>query len=125
MPRRHGIAVVRNTLDRATFTQSRSELERLFMLLAGRAGLSKPLTLQWVNGFEVDFYWPDLGLVVETDGLRYHRNPAQQAQDRYRDQVHTAAGMTPLRFSHGQVKFQPAHVEATLAATAARLRSRR
>lgn len=25
---------------------------------------------------------PDLGLVVETDGLRYHRTPAEQARDR-------------------------------------------
>ena len=47
--------------------------------LVERAGLPVPLTRQWVNGFEVDFYWPDLGLVVETDGLRYHRTPAQQA----------------------------------------------
>ncbi len=122
MPRRPGIAIVRQTLDHATFTLTRSELERLFMPLARRAGLSKPLTLQWVNGFEVDFYWPDLGLVVETDSLRYHRTPAQQARDRYRDHVHTAAGVTPLRFSHGQIKFQPSHVEATLAATAAWLR---
>jgi very-short-patch-repair endonuclease len=34
------------------------------------AGLPLPLTKQMVNGFEVDFYWPDLGLVVETDGKR-------------------------------------------------------
>jgi very-short-patch-repair endonuclease len=121
MPRRPGIAVARETLDRQTFVLSRSELERLFFPLARRAGLSKPLTLQWVNGFEVDFYLPDLGLVVETDGLRYHRTPAQQAQDRYRDQVHAACGLTPLRFSHGQVKFRPSHVESTLAAVAERL----
>ena len=31
-----------------------------------------PLSRQQVNRFEVDFFWPDLGLVVETDGLRYH-----------------------------------------------------
>ena len=36
-------------------------------------------------------------LVVETDGLRYHRTPAQQSRDRRRDQAHTAAGLTPLR----------------------------
>ena len=57
------------------------------------------MTRQRVNGFEVDFFWPTLGLVVETDGLRYHRTPAQQARDRVRDQAHTAAGLTPLRFT--------------------------
>jgi len=47
---------------------------------------------------------PELGLVVETDGLRYHRTPAQQARDRRRDQLHTAAGLTTLRFTHAQVR---------------------
>lgn len=49
------------------------------------AGLGQPRTSEWVNGFEVDFHWPELGLVVETDGLRYHRTPATQARDRLRD----------------------------------------
>jgi very-short-patch-repair endonuclease len=75
-----------------------------------------------VNGYRVDFYWPALGLVVETDGLRYHRTPAQQARDRLRDQAHTAAGLTQLRFTHAQVAYQPNHVVATLSAVAARLR---
>src|SRR5687767_12752761 len=72
--------------------------------------------------YEVDFFWPDLGLVVETDGLRYHRTPAQQARDRLRDQAHTAAGLTGLRFTHAQVRFSPDHVAKTLAAVASRLR---
>ncbi|HWN73114.1 MAG TPA: DUF559 domain-containing protein, partial [Solirubrobacterales bacterium] len=75
-------------------------------------------TGQWVNEFEVDFYWPDLGLVVETDGLRYHRTPAEQARDRLRDQAHTAAGLTPLRFTHEQVRYEPEHVLTVLRATA-------
>jgi very-short-patch-repair endonuclease len=112
------VAVLRKTLDRRTFRMTRSELERYFLPLTERAGLPLPLTKLWVNGFEVDFYWPDLGLVVETDGLQYHRTPAQQAQDRLRDQAHTASGMTPLRFTHEQVRYEPAHILATLIATA-------
>ena len=49
-------------------------------------------TSVYLNGHEVDFYFPDLGLVVETDGLTYHRTPAQQAKDPERDQDHPAAG---------------------------------
>jgi hypothetical protein len=60
-----------------------------------------------VNGFRVDFYWPDLGLVVETDGLTTHRTPAQQAADLVRDQTHAADELVPLRFARGQVRFQP------------------
>jgi very-short-patch-repair endonuclease len=91
-----------------------SELERLFWPIAAEAGLAPPLTGQRVNGFKVDFYWPDLGLVVETDGLRYNRTPAQQARYRLRDQAHAAAGLTPHRFTHEQVRYQPEHVRAAL-----------
>ena len=69
----------------------------------------------------VDFYWPELGLVVETDGLRYHRTPSQQARDRLRDQAHAAAGLTAIRFTHEQVCYESRHVRATLEAVARRL----
>jgi len=113
-----GVARLRHILDRRTFRLTKEELERRFLPLAREAGLLAPLTGQWVNEFEVDFYWPDLGLVIETDGLRYHRTPAEQAPDRLRDQTHTAAGLTPLRFTHEQVRYEPEHVLAVLRATA-------
>lgn len=113
---RPGTATLRKLLDRDTFILTDSELERRFLKLVREAGLPKPETQQEVNGFRVDFHWPDLGLVVETDGLRYHRTPAQQAADRHRDQVHAATGLTVLRFTHGQVAQQPERVAATLRA---------
>lgn len=118
---RPGVGVLRATLDRRTFTMTRSALERRFLPIAHRAGLPMPVTGAELNGFEVDFHWPDLGLVVETDGLRYHRTPAQQTRDRLRDQAHLAAGITPLRFTHAQVAFEPAYVEATLRRVVRRL----
>jgi very-short-patch-repair endonuclease len=59
--------------------------------------------------------------VVEADSLRYHRTAASQATDQRRDQAHTAAGLTPLRFSRGQIVLEPGHVRRVLAATAERL----
>jgi very-short-patch-repair endonuclease len=115
-----GVAQLRQILDRRTFRLTKEELERRFLPLARKAGLPVPLTGQWVNEFEVDFHWPDLGLVVETDGLRYHRTPAEQARDRLRDQAHTAAGLTQLRFTHEQVRYEPDHVRRILAQTASR-----
>jgi very-short-patch-repair endonuclease len=117
-----GVRPLRVLLDRDTFRLSDDELERLFRPLARAAGLPQPLTKHRVNGFEVDFYWPDLGLVVETDGLRYHRTPAAQSRDARRDQTHTASGLITLRFSHWQVKHEPARVRGILAATASHLR---
>jgi very-short-patch-repair endonuclease len=114
-----GVRRLRALLDPETFRLSDSELERLFRPLAIAAGLPQPLTKVFVNGFEVDFHWPDLKLVVETDSLRYHRNAIKQSRDLLRDQVHTAAGLTTLRFTHWQIAREPRHVEAILAATRA------
>jgi very-short-patch-repair endonuclease len=122
--KRPGTAALRRTLDRRTFRLTDSKLERLFLPVARRAGLETPETRRHEGGVRVDFFWPELGLIVETDGLRYHRTPAQQTKDRLRDQRHTAAGLVPLRFTHEQIRYEPAHVEATLRAVAARLRAR-
>jgi very-short-patch-repair endonuclease len=113
---RRGSRRLRELLDRETFVLTESELERMLVPIALRAGLGKPDTQVWLNGFRVDFVWPELRLVVETDGLTYHRTPTQQARDRLRDQAHVASGWTVLRFTHAQVRFDPGHVEATLRA---------
>lgn len=119
--RRPGVARLRRLLARQTFTDS--GLEHRFLALARSAGLPAPVTQAWVNGYRVDFYWPRLGLVVETDGLRYHRTPGQQAKDRHRDQAHVSAGMTYLRFAEAQIRYEPRRVQETLAAVATRLRA--
>lgn len=116
-----GVARLRDALDCHGFRLTDSELERLFLSIVRETGLPLPRTQQRVNGFRVDFYWPELGLVVETDGLSYHRTPAQQSRDLIRDQRHTAAGMTPLRFTFAQVKQEPAYVKDTLEAVASGL----
>jgi very-short-patch-repair endonuclease len=119
-----GVGALRRLLDRSTFVLTDSELERRFIRLVRQAGLPEPLTQQRVNGFRVDFYWPELGLIVETDGLRYHRTPSQQARDRGRDQAHLAAGLTPLRFTHAQIAYERGRVVAVLGSVANRFRGR-
>jgi len=123
-PGQPGVRPLRQILDKHTFRLSDDELELLFRPIAAAAGLPTPLTKQRLNKFEVDFFWPDLGLVVETDGWRYHRTPAAQTRDALRFQRHTAAGLTPLRFSHYQVKYEPRHVCQILERTTAHLRAR-
>jgi hypothetical protein len=78
--RRPGVGVVRRLLDRRTFRLTRSGLERRFLPIARAAGLPVPQTREYVNGFEVDFFWPELRLIVESDSLRYRRTPAKQAR---------------------------------------------
>lgn len=120
-----GVSVLVRILERRVFRLTDSELERRFLRLVRQARLPTPQTRAHVNGFRVDFFWPQLDLVVETDGLRYHRTPGQQARDRRRDQVHTAAGLTTLRFTHAQVVFESAEVRDVLLRVTARLSERR
>ncbi len=109
-----GVRALRAILDARTFRLSDSGLEIAFRPITQAASLPLPLTKQTVNGFEVDFYWPELGLVIETDGLRYHRTPSAQARDAQRDRAHILAGMTPLRFTHFEVKYEAAKVTQTM-----------
>lgn len=119
-----GVRPLRRLLDKFSFRLSDSELEARFRRIVSAAGLPLPLSKQRVNGFEVDFHWPRLGLVVETDGLRYHRTQATQTRDARRDRAHVTAGMTPLRFTHHEVRYEPARVRATLRRTIAMLERR-
>jgi very-short-patch-repair endonuclease len=121
LPRRSGLVRLRSLLDEQGSGFADSRLELRFLRLVRAAGLPVPETQAWVNDYEVDFYWPALGLVVETDGPRDHRTPAQQTKDRQRDQTHAAAGLTPIRFTEAQVRYEPDRVRATLEAVASRL----
>jgi very-short-patch-repair endonuclease len=115
--KRPGAARMRKLLD--GFARTDSPLERAFLRIAKQAGLPPPQTQAELNGHRVDFFWPGLNLVVETDGLRYHRTPAQQAADRVRDQDHLVAGLTALRFTRAQVQHDPTRVVAVLREVAA------
>ena len=117
-----GVGPLRKLLDPLHFRLSDSDLEQAMRPIARAVGLSVPETKAWVNGYEVDFFWPELGIVVEADGLKYHRTASQQRRGLERDQAHLAAGLWPLRFSHWQVAREPAHVRHVLRQTQARAR---
>ncbi len=117
-----GLAPLRKLLDPLTFRLSDSELEMAMRKRSDAARLPTPETKAWVNGYEVDFFWPELGIIVEADGLRYHRTPLQQRRGLERDQAHTASGLRPLRFSHWQIAFDPDYVQRILRRTAGRKR---
>jgi hypothetical protein len=119
-----GVEPLRTLLDQDTFLLSDTELEVLFRPIAVAAGLPPEMTKHVVNDYQVDFHWPSLNLVVETDGLRYHRTAIAQRRDAIRDNEHVASGLTRLRFTHYQVKHEPAYVRTILTRTAALLRHR-
>ena len=93
---------------------TRSELEQRFLELVLRAGLPHPRVNVPLLGFVVDFYWPDHGLVVETDGARTHLTSRSFAADRARDRTLTAAGYRVARFTWTEVVQQPTQVAREL-----------
>jgi very-short-patch-repair endonuclease len=119
--RRPGARRLRLLLDSASRALTTTALERRFLPLAREAGLPTPETQAQLSGHRVDFYWPELGLLVETDSLRYHRTPFKQGADKRRDNAHAGSGLTTLRFSHGQVCDEPDYVRGELTAVAHRL----
>jgi very-short-patch-repair endonuclease len=122
MPRRPGIRPLKRLLDHDAFRLTDSELERMFLRILRAASLPLPLTQHVLGKYRVDFFFPDQGVVVEADSLRFHRTAARQRKDYERDQAHLLAGLTPLRFTHWQIAREPEHVARVLDATFARER---
>jgi hypothetical protein len=94
----------------------RSPLEEAFLELCDEA----PIVNGTIEGFEVDFHWPDARLIVETDGHEHHGTRAAFERDRARDQALTAAGWTVLRFTYRQVLEEPARVRDVLVSVRSR-----
>ncbi len=120
---RPGMGCMRRLLGLDALTDS--GLERRFLEIVRAANLPRPATQVSVNGYRVDFYWPELRLVVETDGWRYHRTPGEQATDRRRDQAHATSGLTTVRFGEDQIRRERKQVRRTLTGVIARLEDSR
>lgn len=82
---------------------TRSELERRFLLLCRQHRLPPPEVNVRIAGLLVDFAWRDHGLVVETDGYRFHRGHVAFEDDRSRDLRLRQAGFDVIRLSYRQV----------------------
>jgi very-short-patch-repair endonuclease len=114
MPRQSGIRPLRRLLDRDTYVCTDTELEQRFVPIARRAGLPKPETQVHLGGRRVDFFFRELGIVVEANSLRFHRTASQQANDARRTQEHIANGLLPVPFTHHQITYETKYVEHTL-----------
>jgi very-short-patch-repair endonuclease len=89
---------------------TRSDTEAKFILLCEAHSFPLPLVNHTLNGFETDFHWPELRLVVEVDGFQHHREKEQFDADRYRGLVHRASGYEVIRISADHVYDEPALV---------------
>jgi very-short-patch-repair endonuclease len=114
-PHRAGVAVVRAILGQpGGARRTRSGGERKLLRLIRAAGLPAPLTNHPVAGFSADFFWPDVGLIVELDGGDFHRPRRAFERDHRRDIVHKDAGHEVLRVSGQQLDREPVYIVAVI-----------
>jgi very-short-patch-repair endonuclease len=93
---------------------TRSELEDRFLALVAKFGLPRPQVNAIVEGYEVDFHWPDHRLIVETDGAAAHLTATAFETDRARDAHLTAAGYRVVRITWRQLTQRPDEVARLL-----------
>jgi very-short-patch-repair endonuclease len=78
-------------------THTRTDLEARFTTFLNDRRLPTPQTNVLIEGLEVDFAWPEKGVVVELDSWEYHGTRAAFERDRRRDRILLAAAWSPLR----------------------------
>jgi len=129
-PRRRGTKQLRRVLEPWRRYRSgikiRSRMEAKLLPLLSEAALPIPQTNVRVRAgrktYEVDFLWRDEKLVVETDGGRFHDNPAAGSRDSDRNRALTAAGYLIPRLGWEDLRDRP---DPTMAEIARHLRDRR
>ncbi len=115
-PRRPGAAALRAELGRERGPQwTRSEGERRMLRLLREARLPQPLSNVRIEGWPVDFLWPEYKLIVEVDGYVFHSHRRAFERDRPRDAAHVSAGYVVIRLTWRQLKEEPLVVVATIA----------
>lgn len=102
--------------------RTRSVLEGLFLLEWMTTGLEMPKVNVRVHGFEVDFYWPALGIVVELDGAAFHSGLIARQRDEARTRALEAQGLIVIRISFREMMDDPSRAIRRVSAALAERR---
>lgn len=89
---------------------------RVRLVLAGVTGFRSQLLVRSSPALRVDLAFPELGLVVEADGAKWHPDPAR---DQQRDNALAALGWRVLRYTWSDVVHDHARVVAEVRAALA------
>ena len=106
-------AILKDAIDPAGV---RSILELRFLRMCAAHGIERPLVNERIGIWTPDFLWARQMVVVETDGVAFHRTAAKRRRDEEKDAALTALGFTVIRLRWADVVERPS-------ATAAHLRS--
>jgi very-short-patch-repair endonuclease len=113
---RRGVATLASLVaDGSEPALTRSEAEERMLALIRKGRLPPPRVNAQAAGHEVDFLWPDHGLVLEVDGYAYHSGRAAFERDRVRDADLAAIGLRVMRTSWRQLTREPEAVLVRIA----------
>lgn len=103
---RRGVGRLRRIAQeqRGAIARTKSRPERLFLKLCLKRGLPEPRVNARLEGYEVDFYWPDAKLVVEIDSYTFHRSWPQIQRDHERDAHLKVCGHDVLRYTEQRLR---------------------
>jgi hypothetical protein len=93
---------------------TREEFEHRFFHFCVEAGLPRPKINTLVEGYEVDFAWPDQELIVELDSWAFHRHRKAFEDDRERDTVLQLADYRVIRVTWRKLTREPAKLAKRL-----------
>jgi Protein of unknown function (DUF559) len=88
--------------------EARSGLEVDFLALCREAGLPRPCVNVLVEGYLVDFFWPERRVVVETDSYAHHGDRPAFESDRERTIALNGAGYKVHRVTERMLERDPA-----------------
>lgn len=115
-PRSRGVPRLRRLLETGEASGlTRSWAEHRMRSLLKAAELPQPLANVPLLGYVADFLWPELKLIVETDGFGFHSSRTAFEHDRRRDQKLAAAGYTVIRVTRRQLRDEHLAVIARIA----------
>lgn len=106
-----GVARLRDALEPfRTSAFTRSGLERRFLQVVKDHGLPPPSMNVFVEGCELDAYWPAERFAVELDTYDYHGDPRAFENDRIRQETLKLAGIEIVRVTGTRLDREPTRV---------------
>ena len=114
-PGHRGTGKLRVILDGAVDPSGvRSILELRFLRMCAAHRIPRPLVNEKIGVWRPDFLWERQMVVVETDGVDFHRSAAKRRRDGEKDAALTALGFTVIRLRWADVVGRPAETAAVL-----------
>jgi very-short-patch-repair endonuclease len=108
-PRARGNGKLRRVLTGAVDPKDvRSVLEIRFLRMCAAHGIPRPKVNVRMGEWSPDFYWPEWGLIVETDSVAFHSTAWEQQRDALKDDAMRALGFDVLRLRWAEVVGRPA-----------------